>query len=198
MNMKMSEDITKIAPAMLAAQRAIGAADRDAANPFFHSKYATLEAVIAAVKGPLNFNGITAIQAVGVNGDNAPAVDTVLLHESGQWLATTTPIYCAKPNDPQAFGSGVTYSKRYALQAMLCLPTEDDDGEKAMARKSEKKAIEKKPPIDLDGLKSERGTAYLKKFPNVEAAIVALAETKEITLEAEAYIRETFDEAVMP
>ena len=130
-----SEQITNLAAALLKAQRDIGSALKKADNPYFKSKYADLGAVIDAVKGPLNDHGITFLQAVDCHeiGDHA-VIDTILLHESGQYLSTRTPIFCSKTNDPQAFGSGISYSKRYALQALLGLPTEDDDGEKAMGR----------------------------------------------------------------
>jgi hypothetical protein len=134
-----SEQISNLAAALLKAQRDIGAALKGASNPFFKSKYADLRTVIEAVKGPLNSNGITFLQAVDsrtLEGADHPVIDTILLHESGQFLSTRTPVFCAKPNDPQAFGSGITYSKRYALQALLGIPTTDDDGEAAMGRKS--------------------------------------------------------------
>ena len=129
-----SEQISNLAAALLKAQRSIGAALKSAKNPYFKSKYADLQTVIDAVKGPLNDNGITFLQAVDSDDGNVPVIDTILLHESGQYLSSRSPVFCAKPNDPQAFGSGVTYSKRYALQALLGLPTEDDDAEAAMAR----------------------------------------------------------------
>tara|TARA_Y100000310_G_scaffold281426_1_gene301888 strand:+ start:710 stop:1390 length:681 start_codon:yes stop_codon:yes gene_type:complete len=131
--MNQSESIKAIAPALLAAQKAIKKVSKTADNPYFKSKYADLVAVIDATKKPLNDNDIVFLQAVGGNGDG-PYVETVLLHTSGEWVSTQTPIYCKKPDDPQAFGSGVTYSKRYALQALLGLPSEDDDGEAAVAR----------------------------------------------------------------
>jgi len=130
-----SELINNLASALLKAQKAIGVAIKDAKNPYFKSNYADLKAVIDSVKEPLNNNGIAFLQAVNKsNGSDLPVVETMLLHESGQFLNSVTPVFCAKPNDPQAFGSGVTYSKRYALQAILGLPTADDDAEKAMDR----------------------------------------------------------------
>jgi hypothetical protein len=129
-----SDQISNLSAALLKAQKAIGHALKSAENPYFKSRYADLTIVIDSVKEPLNNNGITFIQAVDENGEGRPVIDTILLHESGQYLSTRTPVFCNKPNDPQAFGSGVTYSKRYALQAILGLPTEDDDAEAATAR----------------------------------------------------------------
>ena len=132
-----SENITNLAAALLKAQKEMGAALKDAENPYFKSNYANLKAVIDAIKEPLNANGITFLQGVNGCGDGNPVVETILLHESGQYLCTRTPVFCAKPNNPQAFGSGVTYSKRYALQAFLGLPTEDDDGNAGADKKKD-------------------------------------------------------------
>ena len=146
--LEKSENITNLAAALLKAQKAIGVAIKDAKNPYFKSNYADLKAVIEAVKEPLNENGITFLQAVNNNGQELPVIETMLLHESGQFISSVTPVFCAKPNDPQAFGSGVTYSKRYALQAMLGLPTADDDGEGAMARGKKKEPKPSERTID--------------------------------------------------
>lgn len=142
-----SENITNLAAALLKAQKEMGSALKDSQNPYFKSDYANMAAIINAVKEPLNNNGITFLQAVNGDFEHEPTVETMLLHESGQFLCSRTPVFCAKPKDPQAFGSGITYSKRYALQAILGLPTKDDDAEAAMGRnkKNQKKNEASKP-----------------------------------------------------
>jgi len=143
-----SEQISNIAAALLKAQKAISHVLKSADNPYYKSRYADLTAVIDSVKEPLNDNGIAFLQAVDENGEGSTVIDTILLHESGQYLSTRTPVFCKKPDDPQAFGSGVTYSKRYALQAILGLPTEDDDAEKATARGDKNKPKKTETPKD--------------------------------------------------
>ena len=180
-----SEQITNLAAALLKAQTQIGCAVKGARNPFFKSTYADLGSVIEAVKGPLNDNGITFLQAVDSDpGDNA-AVDTILLHESGQFISSRTPVFCAKPNDPQAFGSGITYSKRYALQALLGIPTADDDGEGAMGRdrKTERAAAKKATPTEV---LSEVYAQYLKDHADDIAEHFKLPEETFLTLMREA------------
>lgn len=117
--------------AMLAAQKSMGAATKGATNPYFKSKYADYGAVLEAVKGPLNDNGIVIMQPhISKEGKNF--VMTVLAHaDSGETFESFTEVVCAKPNDPQAFGSAVTYARRYGLQSLPCLPTDDDDGNAA-------------------------------------------------------------------
>jgi len=127
--MNKSETLTKLAVALVKAQAEIGIAKKDTANPFFKSKYADLTEVIATVKPALNKHGITFLQIVVEGG-----VETVLLHESGEYISGITPIVVAKQNDPQALGSAITYAKRYGLQAMIGVPSDDDDGEAAMGR----------------------------------------------------------------
>lgn len=132
--MKTSTNISAIAPALLKAQKAIKAALKDATNPHFKSKYADLSSVIDAVKEPLNANGITFLQGVE-DAEHGVAVETMLLHESGEWMSSTIKIPATK-QDAQGYGSATTYARRYGLQAMCGVPAEDDDGNAASKPKA--------------------------------------------------------------
>ena len=140
--MNKSESLVKFAPSFLKAQKAISAASKSATNPFFRSNYADLESVIGAVKDPLNENGLAFMQLVQ-RDDLGDYVETVLLHESEEFVTSESSVRSKDANDPQKMGSGITYAKRYALQAMCGLPTEDDDGN--AAAKPPKKPV--KPPV---------------------------------------------------
>lgn len=142
--MKHSENIELISKALLAAQKATGAATKGATNPFFHSKYADLGSVMEACKDAFNDNEITILQPV-----MGEFIETILIHTSGQWISSKTPIMLKEKQwskelgkfvelgkDPQALGSAITYARRYGLQSMLFIPAEDDDGERAMSRNS--------------------------------------------------------------
>lgn len=131
-----SESIIKIAPAFLKAQKAMDAVTKDAKNPFFKSNYASLNAVMEVCKTPLNDNGIMVLQPV-----NGEYVETVLIHESGEWFACQTALVVKEVNNPQSYGSSISYARRYGLMSMLGLPAEDDDAESAMNRN---KPVEKK------------------------------------------------------
>jgi len=134
--MKTSEQITAISKALLKAQKEMEGAKKDANNPFFKSKYADYNAVLEACKGPLNNNGISILQPHRIDnlsdGKSFMVVETILLHESGEFIAGETKVEVAKINDPQALGSAQSYARRYGLQSILSLPSEDDDGESAM------------------------------------------------------------------
>lgn len=141
--MNRSESIAKIAAALVKAQAAMGNAVKDSKNPFFKSSYADLNAVREACLPALNANGVSVLQPT-VHIEGKPFVETVLLHESGEFISSLTEVICAKQNDPQAHGSGVSYARRYGLQSMVNLGSADDDGEGAMNRAPAKAVVE--PP----------------------------------------------------
>lgn len=175
-----SDNITLLAVALLKAQKEMGAALKDATNPYYKSRYADMKSVYDAIKEPLNNNGITYLQPVG-EFDNIPYVETILLHESGQFISSRTPVFCAKPNDPQALGSGITYSKRYAMQAFMGLPTADDDGEAAMARNSKAQAAKQTP------------APKEKQNEIVDMAFLAFEAKHQAILKEESFLHFEFD-----
>jgi len=128
--MKTSETITKIIPALLKTQKEIEPVLKSAENPFYKSKFADLPSLMFACKEKLNNNGILVLQPVV--GD---FVETILIHESGEFVSSKMRIINAKQNDPQSQGSAVSYARRYGLQSMLFMSAEDDDGEKATDHK---------------------------------------------------------------
>lgn len=125
--MNQSENINELAVALASAQSAMESAKTNAQNPHFRSRYADLEAIWTAAKGVLPGNGLAVCQ-VGTVLSGSPYLRTVLLHKSGQWIAGEIPILSKDPNDPQKFGSGWTYARRYGLAAILNIVVDDDDG----------------------------------------------------------------------
>lgn len=118
---------------LLAVQKEIGAISKDSENPFFKSKYFDINALLAQVKPILNKHGIVLLQGInaveGKNGLNTVLVDS----DSKEKLEFN----CLLPevSDPQKMGSAITYYRRYALQSLLALEAEDDDGNTASNRK---------------------------------------------------------------
>lgn len=131
--MDTSTTVTKIAAALLAAQKEMTNATKDSKNPYFKSKYADLNSIREAAQPVLNQHGIAVLQPM-VQKDGKTYVKTVLLHESGEFISGDTEVVCSKANDAQAYGSGVTYARRYGLQSLVSLGAEDDDAEATMAR----------------------------------------------------------------
>ena len=129
--MNKSDDIKDLAGALCKAQSEMGGASKDANNPFFKSKYADLSSVIRAVKQPFADNGLSYSQ-LPISKDGLVGVTTILMHNSGQWLSSDLLLKPVK-GDPQAAGSCLTYCRRYSLQSLAGIPSEDDDGNAASA-----------------------------------------------------------------
>ena len=131
--MQKSDSIKHIAAALNKAQAEMSGAKKGANNPFFKSKYADMNSVIDAVRIPFCNNGLSYSQ-FPIMQDNKVGVETILMHESGEWMSDILVLPMVK-QDPQAAGSAITYAKRYALQSIAGIPSEDDDGNAASSQK---------------------------------------------------------------
>lgn len=128
-----SDTITNLAGALVKAQSEMGNATKGAANPFFKSRYADLNAIREACMPVLAKHGLSVLQPT-VTIDGKKFVETLVMHESGEFIGGHTEILAVKETDAQAQGSGISYARRYGLQSLLCIGAEDDDGESAIGR----------------------------------------------------------------
>lgn len=128
-HLQRSESIENLAKALASFQSKVPTIKKDADNPFFKSKYASLENIISTIRKKLSGCDLSIAQFP--NGKNG--LTTILMHKSGEYLQSTVE-FTAKDTSPQAVGSAITYMRRYALSAVLGLATdEDDDGNAASA-----------------------------------------------------------------
>lgn len=138
--------------------------------------YADLGAVIEATSEALATEELahTAIIGGGI-------IRVMLLHSSGEWLASEAPL--ASGGSPQAFGSQVTYYRRYLLSPLLGVASEDDDDangaegngfDKSEKPRQQTKASEKPKAKDEEADEIKRQKAACD-------ALVKLLVTKNIT-----------------
>jgi len=126
-----SEQIGEFAKALVAAQIAMPAAVKDARNPHLKNKYADLGSVREAVLPVFLANGIAVTQGAAIGQSGHVAVVTQFTHVSGQWMRSRVEVPYQEQkgtNIAQAYGSALSYARRYALSAMACVVAEDDDG----------------------------------------------------------------------
>ena len=132
--MNKSETIGALAKALVQAISEMENASKNSVNPHFKSKYADLAEVIATTKPTLQKYGLAVAQFPCFEG-GAVGVETIILHDSGEWMSGTA--YSPIPKqDPQAVGSAITYLRRYSLAAVCGLTQEDDDGHAATKPKT--------------------------------------------------------------
>lgn len=183
--MKMSTEVDKIAPALLAAQTVMPPVVKSADNSFFKSRYAPLDVVMDAAQKACGANGIFISQAVTEANREGFILETTLLHSSGQWISgglwfpnpeehrkeKGSDIVSYGPPTPQGTGSASTYARRYSLSAILgIVADEDDDGEFTAGRE--------RPHVDSRG---DIHTVSNKPTPGTLAAKAQAAVPKMVT-----------------
>lgn len=124
-----SESVTELSKALSACQGEIGKAHKDSNNPFFKSKYADLTSVFDAIREPMAKHGLSIVQ-FPCDSEKGVGLITRLSHSSGEYMEM---FYSMRPtkDDPQGRGSAITYMRRYALQSIMGVAPEDDDGNAA-------------------------------------------------------------------
>ena len=152
-----------IATALVKAQRAFGPALKSSTNPHFRSKYADLSACVEAVIEGLNGAGIALIQRTSMD-DTGVTVETVFVHESGEMMECGKLHVPAAKQDPQGYGSALTYARRYSLMAACGIAPEDDDGN-AATRKQVQPA-------------SEPNVKFIEEQLNIMATCATIDELK--------------------
>ena len=70
-------------------------------------------------------------KAKGVHNSSYVGIINRLMHSSGQWMEHDFGVPPSK-HDTHAYGSAITYTKRYCYGSILGIPTTDDDGNQAM------------------------------------------------------------------
>ena len=145
----------KVSAALVKAQKAFGPALKSSTNPHFKNRYADLSACVEAVIDALNDNGIALIQR-NIECESGVCVETVFVHESGESLSSGPLHVPAAKQDPQGYGSALTYARRYSLMAACGIAPEDDDGNAATSAKNAQKPTSKPDPAQevINGVKA--------------------------------------------
>jgi len=166
--MTKSESIANLAKALCQFQGMGIKVGKEEINPFFKNKYASLANILDTIAKPLSECGLSFTQF-----PDGKSLTTILMHSSsGEWIESTYEMPIAKPNDPQAVGSAITYARRYAIGAVLGLNIDDDDdGNGAAGNKIENQ----KQKLDYDHPKWNEVVKFLadtQDWKKVEAKFI--------------------------
>ena len=139
----------KIAAAFVKAKMRFRPAIKEKSNPAFKgTKYADLSSCIEAVDDAFLANGIVMYQECQPD-DTGVTVETVLLHESGESIRSGKLHVPASKQDPQGYGSALTYARRYSLMAACGIAPEDDDGNSASGKQHTPAAMPESAIVDF-------------------------------------------------
>lgn len=120
-----SEEINEIAMALSKAQGEYQQVGQNRQNPFFKSQYADLDAIINAARPALCKYGLAFYQFTKLSPNGPTVLHSRIIHSSGQWLESRARVIPVK-NDMQAYGSALTYQKRYAAATLLGITSSND------------------------------------------------------------------------
>lgn len=148
-------------------------------------KYAPLDSILSAVRGPLADNGLAIAQLL--DGDD---LVTMLMHKDGASLTGRWPLPQRDGGTVQDLGSAITYLRRYSIQAVLGIAAEeDDDGNRAsgnrVATRDEAQTndgsligtvTKGKPPCDLELRNTAKGPIAGFKLTQGRSGLQVLAE----------------------
>lgn len=175
-----STSIGQIAGALAKAQGSMRHAIKDSDNSHFKSKYADLASVMTACREHLAENGIAVVQRPLATTDPGVLLQTILLHDSGEWLADDGMYLPASKLDAHGYGSAMTYARRYGLASLVGVAQDDDDGNAAatattgQARQSAPRAA---APAKLAKAQTDQLVAKLVEGGMTKATATASAKT---------------------
>ena len=136
--MKLSENINELAKALSLCQGEISNATKNSVNPHFGKKYADLAEVLDVIRPCSSKYGLSFSQCNAMKADGRVYVETILMHESGQYIIFD-PSEAITKTDPQGIGGATTYLRRYSIAAVFGIAQEDDDGNSASKPEQPKK-----------------------------------------------------------
>jgi len=159
--MHQSDTVGELAGALAKAQATFAKLTKDkvADAGTYSYRYIDLSTVIEHTKKGLCENGLAITQAVDVS-DGQTILVTTLIHSSGEWMKSQYPLPSPTQVKPQAFGSAISYARRYSLQSMLnVMADEDDDGAKAQNTASQPRPEPQaqRPPNHAPGAENASG-----------------------------------------
>lgn len=168
--LEKSDSIKNLAMALRKTQEEVGKVNFDQVNPFLHNQYASLGAIIEASKPILVKNGLSISQPT-VGSGNEIGVTTILLHDSGEYIASTATIGITDEKGlklAQVAGSIITYLRRYSLAAILNLyADEDTDGNGNEAKKRIQENQKEEGYVSPVGLPKQTATMSLEMAKSI-------------------------------
>lgn len=173
---------------------------RTRSGPSYSFKYADLESIIAATRTALAANGLAVFQRIE-SEDGKMSIGTVLCHADGGEVISKVPLE-GKYEDIKTYGATISYLRRYAYSALLCIAADDDlDEDGSEAGDIAPPAAQSKPSKPTKPERKEWSAedfaetlpkllAGIQKGKSVDDALAWLKAKADVTLEQEAKLSE--------
>ena len=186
--MDRSESIKELASALCKAQSELDNASKSTSGHGY--KYADLGEIIDILTPVLSKYGLAHMQSP-VMVDGKACLETIIMHESGEYIANTALMAHAKlhkGNEAQMMGATIAYQRRYSLKSMFGIAEVDEESNfKANETKTKKKqedvVAEAKDLLAKCKKVEELGMLWGTLAPNVQNLLKAEFSKKKEQLE---------------
>lgn len=156
--MKLSESTKNIFKALSQFRSELKQPKKDANNPQFRSKYVPLESVTDVIDQTAPKHGLAYFQNLSNEGEDKVGVQTVITHESGEYIIFDWIYLNARPfikgggrGEPTAHsqGSAISFARRYSLSGAFGIASDvDDDGNHATRPPQQAPPQQRQAPVD--------------------------------------------------
>lgn len=181
-----SENLDKLFKGMNTFRSQLKQPSKDAKNPFFKSNYVTLEGVQNAIDAAIAGTGLAYTQIVKNDDNGNVGVETIITHESGQYL--TTGVLALRPEKatPQGYGSTITYAKRYQLASAFGVSSDiDDDGNAGSFKTQAKGNYQQSYPQPRQQVQQKQTDPEILEYNNLFNKALGVLKTDKATLKAQ-------------
>lgn len=187
--LEFSPSLGALAKALAAAQGELKDAVKDAVNPHFKSKFATLSSVRSAITPTFTKYGLAVTQLNEPHGDAGVCVVTLLMHESGEWIRSRLYVPVSK-KDAQGFGSALSYARRYALAMIANIASDEDDDANEAVSSPKREMYESAPKREVDKREVVKDTdqAANDSGPDIEPLLAGIKSAKDMDEMAKALL----------
>jgi hypothetical protein len=176
--MKTSEKITTLTKALFEFQGKVTSVKKSATNPHFKKNYADISAILEVINPIMQQCGLFVTQ----HPHEDVLITTIYHAESGEFMQSEQVLRIKDASNPQAYGSAITYARRYALAGIFCLNQEDDDANSATGIKvtTAKESLHPKHPM------FQKAAEHISKGGSIKdiESKYSLTEEAKIMLEA--------------
>jgi hypothetical protein len=161
---------TTLSSSLVAALGELENVTKNARNPHFKSSYASLDAILDAVRPVLKKHGL-AISQEPLSEEGKAGVVTKIIHTSGEFTSSTL-LLPVQQNTCQAYGSALSYARRYSIASICGIFQDDgteDDGHLASSPPGRSTAAQPFPRVETKerkGAEAAGSTAGLKPTIN--------------------------------
>jgi hypothetical protein len=169
--MKNSEQINELAAALCKLQGSLHDTTKD--KKAYNYNYSDLSQILTYLRPMMAENGLAVTQLVTGTESSHIGVETILVHESGQYISTESSMTVQGQNLAQEAGKVITYLRRYSLSAIVGLTQTDND---AAHKPVESKPVtaKAKPKVNLAALKKS-----INACESLDALRLIWADNKE-------------------